>query len=367
MKYTDNMMTYLKWRGDLPFAAVPLGTVDSMILAELVYLDWEGIVPRLGDRRRITLRDAAKRYSARYLAELPLGDYTTDQELLMAISRTERFGQLLLCNFVDDTDLAEEKQFAAMHVEFGNDQTYIVFRGTDGTLVGWKENFNMSYRMPVPSQQEAVDYVNRTAVLPDMRYWIGGHSKGGNLAVYAATYCEREVQARICGVYTFDSPGFYKRIWEETEFTPIREKLQAFVPEASIVGMLLEHFDRYRVVKSSEVGVSQHLLCSWQVDGPDLLYVPRRDSTSYFLEENIHEWIGRIPMNERKPFVDAFFSVLESTGIERFSDFKNISFKKIKNVIRAMTSISQENRDTITRIVHMIQKDVMGVAELEEE
>lgn len=365
MRYSENAMTYLKWRGDLPLAVVPLGLVDSMILAQLVYLDWEGIVPGPEDRRRIMVKDAAKRYAARYLAELPLGDYTPDQELLMALAKSVRFGQLPLSNFVDDTDRALEKQFAAMHVDLGNDQTAIVFRGTDGTLVGWKENFNMSYQMPIPSQQEAVDYVNRTASLPYMKYWICGHSKGGNLAVYAAAYCRQEIQSRICGVHTFDSPGFYRRIWDDEEFAPIRVKMTALVPESSIVGMLLEHYDNYRVVKSCEIGVSQHLLLSWQVDGPDFAYVPQRDSASYFFEDTIHEWIERIPMDERKPFVGSFFSVLESTGIERFSELKNINFSSIRSIIRAMTSVPQEDRDTITRIMRLIQKDMLGGTELE--
>lgn len=355
MRYPTNLFTYLKWRGDLPFLAVPPTTLDAMILAQLVYVDFSGIVPAPGVTGGITVREAARRYEMRYLKGKAPADYEQDETLLLTLAQGERFGGLLLNNYLEDTNYVEEKQFAAMQVHLSSADSFVVYRGTDGTLIGWKENFNMSYQLPGPGQKAAVKYMNSTAQDASRRYWVCGHSKGGNLAVYASTYCKEEIQKQIQRVSMFDAPGFYRSIWEDSEFLRMRGKLESFVPESSVVGMLMEYYPDYRVVYSSETGVSQHVLYSWLVDGPDFSYASQRDNPSYFMEGNLHEWIGRIPMNERKPFVDAFFAVLESTGIRRFSELKDMNFARFGNIVRAMTSIPQENRDTILRIVRMIR------------
>lgn len=153
----------------------------------------------------------------------------------------------------------------------------------------------------------------------------------------------------------FDAPGFYRSIWHEPEMERLYGRLESFVPESTIVGMLLEYYPDYRVVHSCETGASQHVLYSWTLDGPDFSYAAQRDNASHFIEGNLHEWIARIPLNERKPFVDAFFAVLRSTGIRRFSELREMNFARFANIVRAMTSVPQETRDTILRIMRMIR------------
>lgn len=355
MKYTNNMLTYLKWRGDLSFGAAPLNMVDALIFTELVYLEFDDIVPGMEEEGVVTIAEAARRYREKYLQDMPEGAYNERQEFLLAVADTERFGPLELCNFVNDTDYEEEKQFAAVHIRLGEKQTFVSYRGTDSTLVGWKENFNMSYRMPVPAQRDALTYLKQT-VKGAGKFYLGGHSKGGNLAVYAATFAPQKYQKKIEKIYTFDSPGFYSNLWECPEFEAVREKMDAYVPESSLVGMLLQHYGSYRVVKSSEYGFSQHNPLSWWVDGPRFSFAERRDHSSYFLEETVNAAIAKIPMEERKPFVDAFFAVLESTGIHSLSELSSMNLKKMAGIIRAMTTVSQENKDELIYILRLIRE-----------
>ncbi|MBR2046298.1 MAG: DUF2974 domain-containing protein, partial [Agathobacter sp.] len=178
MQYQDNFLTYLKWRGDLRVKDCPFNEVDALILTELVYIHFEGIVPRVGEEGSITIREAAARYKKSTTREMLY--YKDKEELFDELALCPRFADMTLCNYVSMLDIVEQEQFAAMHINIAPGLVFIAFRGTDSTVTGWREDFNMSYMMPVPAQKSAVEYVNQTAKGLFKRYWIGGHSKGGN-------------------------------------------------------------------------------------------------------------------------------------------------------------------------------------------
>ena len=240
----SSILDYIAWRGDLSLKAAPFNEIDALIFCEFAYLKLKGIVPEEVSREGITLETAATLFfessdvEARSDMGILFGNEVVNLFQLMAAS--VRYKNLRLCGFVEHWDEFHEKQFAALTVLLEDNTAFVVFRGTDDTLVGWKEDFNMCFMTPVPSQQDALDYLVKVAArLPDI-IRVGGHSKGGNLAVYSATFCGEKIQKRICSVYNFDGPGFELNINTAPEFQGISHCVQRFVPDQSIVGLLLE-------------------------------------------------------------------------------------------------------------------------------
>ena len=206
-----NIMDYLDWRGDITFEQSPFNEVDNVILAQLAYVNFRDIIPSPEEKRSITLKEASQMFFDMYTENELKQDKSFISEapfLMKKAAASKRFGNLILSNYVDTVDETLEKQFGAFHIRISPKHTYVVFRGTDDTLVGWKDDFNMSFIMPVPSQEAAVEYINSTCQYIRGRLYIGGHSKGGNLAIYSAVKCSERVRKKIDCVYNNDGPGF---------------------------------------------------------------------------------------------------------------------------------------------------------------
>jgi hypothetical protein len=194
MEKSYNLFAYLKWRGDLSIKEFPLNEIDALILSELSYIRFEGVVPEVGSEEVITIEEANRRYERKNLRMLY---YSEKEKLLEWLANCPRYKDMTLCNYISTLDYEKQQQFSALHVNLSPYQTYIAFRGTDSSIVGWREDFNMSYMMPVPAQQSAVDYVNRTAKGMFRKYYLGGHSKGGNLAIYSGVFCDTHIQKKL--------------------------------------------------------------------------------------------------------------------------------------------------------------------------
>ena len=232
-----NLVDYLKWRGDLPFWENAFNEVDNLVLSYLSYYDFQDIVPGVNSAEGITVKEAAYQFFQTKKERNPFLDY----ELLEVIAGTKRFGSAILWNYEDIYDTDREKtQFAAMHILLGDGITYISFRGTDNTIMGWREDFSMSYET-VSAQNRAAEYLEKTVESRGTsRYRIGGHSKGGNLAAYGAMMCSGVVRERILQVYMNASPGFCPAMLDEERYSQVRKKIIWIAPEFSIIGMLFE-------------------------------------------------------------------------------------------------------------------------------
>ena len=233
---SENLFHYLHWRGDLSFAQAPFCPVDNLIFCCLSYLNWG--IPASGStpETAISLKDAAA-----YWEHLPESLQQTrvplDLQLLQQAANSTRFGSVRLFRYMESFQEQQEQQFSATTFLLDNDTAYVAFRGTDNTLVGWKEDFNMSFQSEVPSQTAAAAYLQEFSALPIHHILVGGHSKGGNLAVFAAVKAPPVLQARIQAVYNNDGPGFCSDILHSVAYYQILHKVHTFVPEASIVGM----------------------------------------------------------------------------------------------------------------------------------
>lgn len=352
MQYLDNFFTYLKWRGDLLVNDYPLNEVDALILSELAYIHFEGIVPEAGEEGCITIREASTRYDKSVSHEILY--YREKEDLFDELAASPRFADMTLCNYASTLDVEEQHQFAALHVNINPNLTFIAFRGTDSTVTGWREDFNMSYMMPVPAQQSAVDYVNQTAKGLFKKYWIGGHSKGGNLAIYSAVFCNPRIQKKIVKVTSFDGPGFNRKMVDDAAYKLIEGRIDAYVPESSIVGMLMEHEEDYKVVQSTEFSILQHEGFSWLVDRDQFVLANDVSEFSKSFSVTLKNWLAGMNTEQRKGVVDAFFDVFVQAGIQDLSDIADMDVKTAAALLKAVAKVPQEHRDRIGKLIKLL-------------
>ncbi|MDR1238473.1 MAG: DUF2974 domain-containing protein, partial [Treponema sp.] len=246
--------------------------------------------------------------------------------------------------------------FAALTIFTGDGSAFITYRGTDATLVGWKEDLNMSFSAAVPSQLEAVSYLGKMAGKIRGPLRIGGHSKGGNLAVYAAAFCGKKIQSRITVIYSNDAPGFHHTVMDSAGYRAIREKICAFVPQDSVIGMLFEHEDDYTVVKSTQTGLLQHDVYSWEVTHNDVVRLDAVTQGSRFIDRTLKEWIGGLNKTQREQFTETLFTILSSTEAKSFPELGAGWLKNTGLMIQSLTSVDESTRELVFNAVAALLK-----------
>ena len=339
-----NLFDYLRWRADVPFSLDPFHEVDNLVLCELAYTDFSGIVP--ADGREIPLPDACEAFFRRHTREELLAKtaYTAKAPLLMQdMAQGARFRNATLCRYINEVDREKDAQISAVTVKPGDGTVFVAYRGTDGTLVGWREDFDLSFVEGTEGQRRAAEYLNETAAsLPEMLR-VGGHSKGGNFAVYAATFCDRAAQDRILQVYSNDGPGFGEHVLGSEGYRRILPRLVSIVPDTSIIGRLLDSKAAHRVVRSTAGGIAQHDGFSWCVERNRFVGAEPSEA-SLFLEQTLGTWIAEMDAETRKSFTDTVFSLFESTGEETFSAMNEQKWKTAESIVSSMRDLPKEKR-----------------------
>jgi hypothetical protein len=334
-----NILDYMHWRGDLSFSESPFCEVDNLILSELVFLDFEEAVPS-GFSESVTLRDAVSRLNtARETAALTDAVLLPTEILPLAekCAESRRFGEIGVCGFRSRTDTHLELQFAAVTFLLHDGTAFAAFRGTDDTLTGWKEDFNMTFLPVIPSQSIASRYLSELASVYPLRLRIGGHSKGGNLAIYAAATLPTAMQRRVVQVYNNDGPGFSEAFLASDGYLAIRDRVRSIVPDTSIVGMLLLHAGACTVVRSSKSGLRQHDGFSWEVCGGAFVTADDRTDESKRIERALKGWLTELSAVERKAFVNAVYAILSSSSAETLSDIRTDKTARGR-ILRGFTS-----------------------------
>ena len=346
-----NIMDYLDWRGDLPLTVSPFNEVDGLILAELSFINFEGIVPPPELGRGVPLRDAAGTYFARHNGqEIDMGVLVPGRipDLMCRMAHSVRFGGMLLNGYCELMDDAREQQFAALTVELGDGSIYLSYRGTDDTIVGWKEDFNLAFLPVVPAQRMAVQYLQAAAAAFSERpLRVGGHSKGGNLAVYSAVFCGEAVQNQLMRVYNNDGPGFRTSLLGLPEHRRVADKITTILPESSVVGMLLEHEERYEVVRSTQSGLWQHDGFSWQVRGEKFEHLPDLTEGGKLVDETIRTFILSLSPEQRVAFTDALFDILTCTDAGTLTDLKEGGLKTAAAMLKKYRTLDKPTRSAL--------------------
>lgn len=351
-----NILDYLDWRGDLDFARDGLNEVDNLILSVLSYLDWEGIVPPQPGRKPIPLVEAARRFLARMDRASPAwkNPFFKDlPDLLGKAAASARYRVLRLSGYVNRIDHEKAEQFSAVVFSYKGRYHFIAFRGTDDSLAGWKEDFHMSFMQEVPAQRQAVEYAQRAMGRLWGRFFLGGHSKGGNLAVYAASHLPPRMRSRILGVYSNDGPGFQPEVIRSEGYQDMLGRIHTLIPKSSVVGMLLEHSEDYKVVDSSETGIMQHNAFSWLVRGAKFVEHPGLTDTSLKFNEVVRAWLDKVPREQRAEFVNAVFSVIQSTGARSIHDLSKEMHAAASAVITTYHHMDPQTRSHLKKAVEL--------------
>ena len=355
----SNLMDYLDWRGDLTFREAPFNEVDNLILAQLVYVEFAGIVPAPGEEGTITVKEACELFFAAHDRKEIMERVSmtkTAAFVLEKMAQTERFCNAQLFGYINDISKEEQSQFSVVCVRLDDKSIYVSFSGTDNTIVGWRENFNMGYLSETPGQLKAVDYLNHMVKEDWKKIRVGGHSKGGNLSVYASVKCDRNIQKRIVKVYSNDGPGFSEEMIQSKEYQRMLPKIKTILPESSIVGMLLEHQEKFEVVKSSQSGIQQHDAMSWEVLGSHFVYVEEVAPQSILLDETMKKWIFQLTKEQREEIVDTVFSMLDDAKIYTVDDFYNSKWKKVQELMKAKSKLSPETQELFSQALRMLWK-----------
>lgn len=353
----SNIQDYLAWRGDLTFKQNPFNSVDNLIFSVFAYLPLEGLVqetagggPTVAEVAVEVAKLDAATMKARSFTELMKQHISIFKEA----AKTERFAGVRMSGFQNRFDRETETQFAALSFSLQDGSHYVAFRGTDTTVVGWKEDLNLSFMTPIPAQLLAVKYLEEAAKRLHGKLRVGGHSKGGNLAVYAAAFSDWWTQRRITAVYNNDGPGFDEATIATKGFQALRGRLFAFVPQSSIIGMLLEHSEQYTIVQSTQKGLAQHDPYSWTVRGPSFVCVDTVSDTSRFIDKTIKGWLRELSPAERQKFVDALFNILEATGITDFSELTTNWFQRARAMGEAISSLDKESRTMLIKTLGIL-------------
>ena len=349
-----NIIDYIKWRGDITLNQTPINELDNIILARFSYLPFKDIELKSEETIQSIAYKMKDLEQEKYLWE-------DDKDFLQEIGKSERFKNLIATDYLEIFDESAEKQFAAITISLPNNTKYISYRGTDSSLVGWKEDLNMSFMEHVPSQKEAVNYLNKIAEKYKDNFIVGGHSKGGNLAVYSAIFCENEVKPRILKVINADGPGVDKSVIQTSNYKKVLGKIETFIPQSSIVGRLLEHEEEYQVIKSNQKGFMQHDIYSWQVEQAALIRIPSLTSNSEIFNGIVRDWLKNTTAEERKEFISIIYEIITTTKATTTSDFRIDTAKKIGTMLNSYRNINAANKKEMEQMIKLLFESTIKV------
>ncbi|WP_061596188.1 DUF2974 domain-containing protein [Streptococcus gordonii] len=352
------MENIFKYLDDTQYDSIydrPFNELDLLILTELAYLSFDGLVASdLDLDKSKRLQDIAENYPQ----EQSMMHTRNRLKLLEKASQTKRFKNIKLMGFINDIDLEIEKQFAALvYCIQSKPATYVLaYRGTDDSIIGWKEDFHMTYMDRVPAPKNAKKYLKEVLRELDGDFILTGHSKGGNLAAYAASQVNPLLQERIKKIYSYDAPGLNKAIIESDGYKAIANKIQHYIPQGSIVGMMLEIPKQMAIVKSTALGgLAQHDTFSWQIEGDSFVLLDSLNPDSLQTDKTLKNWVRSTSDEELKDFFDLFFGLVLDAGITSIDDFSKISnVRKVLEIFKNANALSDEEREMLTRLTSLL-------------
>ena len=348
-----NVCDYVKWRGDITLEQSKFNEIDNLILSRFSYFPFDKIIE---ENEIVTIKELSKRFQKQDVTKLPIL-WKDDVDLFPLIGESKRFGELLATKYINKIDPEQEKQFAAITVLMPDDTIFISYRGTDNTIVGWKEDLNMSFKSHIASQLSAKKYLEMIAKeYSDKKIRIGGHSKGGNIAVYAATFVSQEIKDRIINVYNNDGPGFCDDVIETPEYHEMIKKVHTYIPQSSVIGRLMNHREKYTVVESVQKGIMQHDLYSWQVLGTKFITLEEVTNGSEFVDKTIKEWLENVEPEKREQVIDVVFDILNATDAQTMKEIKNNWFTSARTMMASYKNIDNETKDMIWKAVGELLK-----------
>lgn len=351
-----DLIDYVAWRGDIPFSVSSFNEVDAMVLCQILYCNFDGLLPCEFTKNAPTLREAAVYFadSEDFSKRKDVGAMINDRTvyLLQVASESTRFGSIKLTGFVNKIDKKNDEQFCAVTYLLKNKGAFVAFRGTDDTVVGWKEDFDLGWKKEIPAQTDSLEYLKNAAASLWGPIKVAGHSKGGNLAIYACACVPKAIQKRISEIYDFDGPGFKKDFLNGKGYLGIKDKIHSYVPQQSLVGMLFEH-DSYTTIESTENGVMQHDPLSWQVEAVNFVELPDINDEAKLLKKTISESLAQLSLKQTEIFVNAVFNILKSLGSTN-SQIKANPLNSLGKAFKASAELDKQTKDCVWKVVQLL-------------
>ena len=331
----------------------PFNELDMLMLTELTYLPFDQIVSeQMSPDCTCRLFEAAEKVPQ----DLSMLVTKNRLKLLEKAASSTRFKNIKLMGYVNDIDSDVQKQFAAMIFKIKPDSYVLTFRGTDDSIIGWKEDFHMTYMDQVPAQKTAVNYLRKAMDALPGQFILTGHSKGGNLASYAASQIEPEYQERIQSIYSYDAPGLNHSVITSQSYQTISDKIKRYIPQGSIVGMMLETPKQAQIVKSTAIGgLAQHDTFSWQISDQTFVLLDNLNPDSLQMDKTLKNWVDSVSDEELKDFFDLFFGLILDAGISSINDLTKLeNFNKILAVLENANALTDQEREMLTRLAKLL-------------
>ncbi len=355
-----NIVDYIDWRGDITFSQCPFNHIDSLILCQIMYMDFENIV---SEKVRTTtkLSTVSKAFDDNKKYKEKLGSLINSDTIsfFIKVGKTKRFENILLCAYRNSIDTEKELQFASMSALLPTGELCIIFRGTDDTIIGWKEDFNMCFKSHVPAQSCALEYLTEVCSQYNRKTYVMGHSKGGNLAVYASAFSPQKFSRRFIAIYENDSPGFLPELYDDPKFVAISTKICSVTPEASVVGILLQKAHSTTYINSSEKNaIMQHDIFSWQIICTDFVLAENQNITSVVTKKTVDTWIAKLDTQEREQFINDLFSVLNASKSQTLLGITSDWVASSVLILKAMSALDKKTKDSIYNILKILLHSV---------
>ena len=364
------ILDYIKEYGDYTFQEKPISEVDSLVLSQFAYLKFDGLVPGIEESTGAVDMQYLlhhEDYDNLYADERYRENNTA---LFLAMAGSIRFGDMKLKNYVNQIELERETQFSAVTFQLGDGTFYVAYRGTDESIVGWKEDLNLAFSEPTPGQLMSVEYLDQTAQGIQEPFYVGGHSKGGNFAVYAAMNCKKEVQDKITYIFNHDGPGFRPEVKKQCHYSRIEGRILRTIPHSSLVGMILYSEGSYRVVESKSIGLLQHDPYSWLVEKDHFRVVKQVYSGRLFMDATLNDWILSLSQEEIHVFVDTLYDVVKASEADNLIDFTadwKRSFQGIMDAVKNMdTEKAQVMGDMMKTLFEILARNAREELHLEQ-
>ncbi len=341
------LLDYLQWRNDVPLSVSPFNEVDNVIFSYLSYIEFGNLLEN--GEGFFDLKELFQRFcEENSLEEINTAGQFTERAplLLKEMMEGERFLDTKVGYYAVDFDKDQIKQFAALVFLLPDGTNYVSFRGTDKTITGWKEDFLMSCQSETAGAKEAVGYFNKVAKALEGEFILGGHSKGGNFAMYAAAFCEAQHKGRILKVYNNDGPGFRDEVIQSGEFQEMLPKILTIAPQSSIIGQLLSNPAKQHVIHSTAKGILQHDAMTWEAE-KDRLVSSELDEISQYAKTTLGSWLEAMDDDSRESLCTTAFSLIESTKSETFIEFSGNLMKNMETIWKEMGKLPEDKKKEI--------------------
>ena len=347
----------MNWRGDLSFETVPFNKIDALLLAHVTYSIFDGVVPESFSEKK-TFAEVARDFTRTpdYEDRINIGFLINKRtaELMFKCAECERYRNVQLCGFRNIFSEEKTEQFAAV-TYIVDGKPVIALRGTDDSIVGWKEDFNIAWQEQIPAQKDALEYVKEAAAVFKGNIVLTGHSKGGNLVINTAVKCSKTLQKRIKEIYNFDGPGFSKDFYEQEAYKIVENRIFSFYPGFSVVGMIFHHPKNFEIVKSDGFAFWQHDSMSWQIMGSNFINEAGFSQESKLFHKAFNEWIDKLDVSQRQNFVNTLFGILEASGAKTNSDIENDAVKATAKMIAAFAELDKTRRKEMIKILKLFK------------